>query len=935
MNRFIIAPEIWNEIMNKISDSYEGEISNKIDPFQSESEAPTVDKFFDIELSNFWNKSVQDLYDDWKEYYGEEDHAININGFTHKIKEFAHGDAGYDFNKQYVQPQLIGQNNKYSPDFVAAAQDSKNLQFTNTQLKNNNYTYRLLMPKNIRRVEAEDLTRNFWVISQVLNGIVNFLFTDNSPYAKFYEGIIKELKELWENVLFLWFNAEMLGKQKVAEGLHIEFVPIDSDSPYKRQFDNYTEREKSEEEILEILKDYYYKYPESNLLLIPYSRSAPFYRNYHTTLKFYLLCFFIRKNNYEVNSWDDPKCRKIKNFTKPLEIDINNYLENITAIREKGKILRLGRPLSKVPNFEENDEGIYYGQIRVVPDIKINDDINNLGITMKLSLYDVGEYYRSGEEDINSENTLLQAFYFTCSEKQDESIEYVESEIFPKNPLPFFNYPRRNYGGYKGETLTTIRHSIKKRNYIAGEKTSISLKGDLFRVGNFMGELPEENNVIREGIYEFREQINDSHTHTNYLTNIGMGGFQNGSPAPENWSKLGGAEWMPNESLFYTPVAREESNIRKSPQDNVEDPWTWGGSATEFHWTCIDDSSSGTIPDDYWDKLIAGDSSFIERNTYKVEEVTKQSIKYIGLVTLKRLLLNNNYLRYLKKVRAIDWTLDDPITFMGAYGVDTWGGKGVGDNGNVADQLYWATVILSGLYIFLPEKFLDYAKDFEKTYPINIEIKQGEKNLGRLFFLREINKSEINFGNPDEYLKRVGGVPWRLVRNIGNSEVGVNYVEIFDEEQRLLGYIGLSQDESKEYEQTMDKNRYVTNLINNSAARLKTKDEILVELINGVFSSNNGIWRVYDGNDTNEEGNKSDYLNYRQVVDARYKLNGSGAQETLGFSAIAIRRRDTTLFTNVGNSTDPNFEEASNLIWSNRGLMPDSGGYSGNTWNQG
>jgi hypothetical protein len=142
---------------------------------------------------------------------------------------------------------------------------------------------------------------------------------------------------------------------------------------------------------------------------------------------------------------------------------------------------------------------------------------------------------------------------------------------------------------------------------------------------------------------------------------------------------------MPNESLFYTPVAREESNIRKSPQDNVEDPWTWGGSATEFHWTCIDDSSSGTIPDDYWDKLIAGDSSFIERNTYKVEEVTKQSIKYIGLVTLKRLLLNNNYLRYLKKVRAIDWTLDDPITFMGAYGVDTWGGKGVGDNGNVAD----------------------------------------------------------------------------------------------------------------------------------------------------------------------------------------------------------------------------------------------------------
>jgi hypothetical protein len=46
-------------------------------------------------------------------------------------------------------------------------EDSSNLTYTRKKEENpdNNYGTRLIMPKNVRRVEIEDLNRNFWVIA--------------------------------------------------------------------------------------------------------------------------------------------------------------------------------------------------------------------------------------------------------------------------------------------------------------------------------------------------------------------------------------------------------------------------------------------------------------------------------------------------------------------------------------------------------------------------------------------------------------------------------------------------------------------------------------------------------------------------------------------------------------------------------------------------
>jgi len=60
------------------------------------------------------------------------------------------------------------------------------------------------MPKYTRRVEIEDLNRDFWVIGEAISEISGFLFDDESPLAKMFKGITSELTQIWENLIYLW-----------------------------------------------------------------------------------------------------------------------------------------------------------------------------------------------------------------------------------------------------------------------------------------------------------------------------------------------------------------------------------------------------------------------------------------------------------------------------------------------------------------------------------------------------------------------------------------------------------------------------------------------------------------------------------------------------------------------------------------------------------
>ena len=49
------------------------------------------------------------------------------------------------------------------------------------------------MPQYKRRVEVEDLNRNFWVIGQVLAGICIDIFDPNGPIGAMIKGLLNEI----------------------------------------------------------------------------------------------------------------------------------------------------------------------------------------------------------------------------------------------------------------------------------------------------------------------------------------------------------------------------------------------------------------------------------------------------------------------------------------------------------------------------------------------------------------------------------------------------------------------------------------------------------------------------------------------------------------------------------------------------------------------
>lgn len=87
---------------------------------------------------------------------------------------------------------------------IGVLNSKKNLQFTVEREESLEYYMRLLMPKNIRGVEVEDLNRNFWVISQVTAAISAYLFDDKGPFNQAIKGSINEIMDMWDNIVNLW-----------------------------------------------------------------------------------------------------------------------------------------------------------------------------------------------------------------------------------------------------------------------------------------------------------------------------------------------------------------------------------------------------------------------------------------------------------------------------------------------------------------------------------------------------------------------------------------------------------------------------------------------------------------------------------------------------------------------------------------------------------
>jgi hypothetical protein len=97
------------------------------------------------------------------------------------------------------------------------------------------------MPQYGRRVEVEDLDRNFWVIAQFISAISSYVVGHNSPFPTMFKGLLREVSEIWENVLYLWLEYAAI-TAKDGGGLKVIVIPITPrDNEHGRKFDGIDE----------------------------------------------------------------------------------------------------------------------------------------------------------------------------------------------------------------------------------------------------------------------------------------------------------------------------------------------------------------------------------------------------------------------------------------------------------------------------------------------------------------------------------------------------------------------------------------------------------------------------------------------------------------------------------------------------------------------
>ncbi|MCD8210261.1 MAG: hypothetical protein LUC37_01825 [Prevotella sp.] len=319
---------------------------------------------------------------------------------------------------------------------------------------------RLLMPQYGRRVEIEDLDRNFWVIAQVIAGLSNFLFDDDAPIPSLLKQMADEVVQLWENILYLWIEVAA-ASQKATPTVRVLDIPLpnDEERPW-RKFDGF---ENSLEDryygfistgsyfgiyntqngdTLRRCKSYADKYPNENLIIIAHQRLMNYRQNFYAceyypeifcyhcgthTWKTYSIRMHLQKDLNK--SWGtniDPKTYYINGCPITLhkladtKVDDSFFVGNLhdhpSSIWAASGLNRLESligafsiedygyttfsPCDNPPDPEE-DSNLYYGAVRCIPHVEYDLTIDDIKITnFYIDIYDASAMIRN--EDLNA-----------------------------------------------------------------------------------------------------------------------------------------------------------------------------------------------------------------------------------------------------------------------------------------------------------------------------------------------------------------------------------------------------------------------------------------------------------------------------------------------------------------------------------------------------
>ena len=851
------------------------------------------------ELNNYWNKSIQDMIDYFNQHFNSEEstenmldasvitngHIPNSLGSSFNSHDITGADAGYLFGDiagdilvDFVKPWYNIQLNSYyavrtdsvhhqtNSDRIdkKAVQTEDNLTFTRNQQVVNSEALeeyiRLIMPNNSRRVSVEDLNRNFWVISSVLQAITTYLFDEDGPIPFMFKNILNELVQLWENIMYLWAAFSLISQNEASDMRVIVMpMPLNEYNCYLK-YDNFTQYPATAAEILKRLEFLTKKYSHSNLCIIVYTKQDNYFYNYYSSQTYRGIAFYNAKTK---NFSYVPLVYKIEGDNNDYSIYFqpSSYQDYLFAMRETDTYYKWSFPLRNIPNVQEDPSDIYpknfYGALRIIPELDfcVNSEgelqISNLKFTaidaMKKAIYNedtmIVEYYAT--EDI-TENSVKGIF----------SMNEISGEPALGNLDIYETTVSQAY--YLGEIPSFSRRSAAGNRYAYSSSEEVKSDGKLIKIGNYLpSKFSDNEGNSNTKYYEDSDyyglQKNPEGGNTDYLLNYTITGpGQDEDHAVSNiYGGLGSYNQVPSSKCtLYIPIL-DNNAIRLR---------------------------EGGVP----------------------SSMDETSYKNLGIDII------TNYIKFKEQPSNITY-------YIAAVGISPWHNT-PRDSGF---QGYWPTNMLTHAFRYVPNKYKKYLTDTEIASSIQVKNK-NDVTIGLLECLCKIDKKEAIFlVNAHQAFENNNGT-WRLPQLYPETTIGSYWAYIdriekqtyFIDKNELIndGYQGTPTHDNVETALNDNNNVNHSIVINN----LKTESDL-----RNTLAIPSGHWAVFDGHsDVGYNSNEKIYTSDPDRREVGYAHVQFSRQNGAEISGEYGRQMTTNNFSLMNQGTILPNSGASNMVYS-------------------
>lgn len=869
----------WNSLLSFLAERPTESMTTLIEEdFKQESFFDFVQKNTDLSpeidtLTSYWNESIQDLVDYFYLHLNDDMFEItnntlertqilnpkipasNGNGFS--SIDIKNADAGNVFAKvtseiwaEIVRPwynidwltYYSVRNDGDTIDQKAASND-KNLSFTRLQEPNEfedqlNRWIRLIMPNNSRRVSVEDLNRNFWVISSVLSAVSTYLFDPAAPIPYLTKGILKELLQLWDNVLYLWAAFAIIS-QKEAADLRTIILPLPKSAlqPYVKYDDfivNYpTTLNEEKAFVLERVKYLIKKYSHSNLCILPYTRNDNYYKNHFSSQSFRCVIFYNAQT--EKISFIPLRARVDGVSTYTVYFNPHNFDDYLYAIRETDTYYKWSFPIKNIGNVLDGDDYSakrFYSALRIRPtiDFCVNED-GKLQLST-LSLVGVDAV----EESLYGNTKMIISYTSSEPIKEDDNVAILDREIGVSGEAALGNLDI--YDGvvkqayYLGEIPSYCNFSASQPLFVYSASHEIIGEGKLIKIGNYLPKTFYSGGYYEDASYYAEQRVPDNSRTTDYLLNLTITGSNHKGVVSDIYGGLGSSNQVSSSECYYfTPVINGKNSYRLACDRKVSSSMN-ATSYAEQGWNVIRD--------------------------YIVRDTTPTKITY----------------------------------YIGAVGIKPWHNT----TNHTLFQGYWASTILTHLYRYIPSELEDYLPDEEIAAGEPVLNDSGSK-IGTLQTLGIVNKEEKAFTvNGNDAFAISGGTTWRLPQLIPEKTVA-GYLTYIETTSGITYFVDPSKNSTLNTAYQTNGIAGVTNELNTNYADyigtdvLMTKDNIKVEL-----TDPRGTWTVFDGNSNVNYNNNVDI--YKKQTDRREvayldfyfsPISGTSTR-SMNFSSVSMGR---------------------------------------------